>query len=239
MSKGRLYLIPSWLHEGNSRQQFPDDTMQVAHRLTCFIVERAKTARHFLKQIDYPHHFDSVEMLELDKHGIDDHDRLLQPCVEGRDTGLLSEAGVPGVADPGGMLVEAAHRKGIEVIPLIGPSSILLALMASGMNGQRFTFHGYLERDDRALMHQLREMEQESRQNHTTHIFIETPYRNDKMLAVLLKGLGPQTRLCVAANLTAPDQEIVSKPVSEWKKMKKSFGKKPAVFLVFSGDLQS
>ncbi|MEQ9187432.1 MAG: SAM-dependent methyltransferase [Cryomorphaceae bacterium] len=238
-SRGKLILIPSWLHEANSAAQFPGDTLKTTHGLTYFIVERAKTARHFLKRIAYPTPFDDTHMLELDKHALDDTDRLLQPCMEGHDTGLISEAGVPGVADPGGMLVDAAHRKGIQVVPLIGPSSILLALMASGMNGQRFTFHGYLDRDERILATQLKEMEQDSRKNNTTHMFIETPYRNDKLLSALLKHLAGSTRLCTAIDLTAPEQQIVNMSAEEWKRSKKSIGKKPAVFLLFSGELST
>ncbi len=239
MQKGRLILIPSWLHEANSQSQFPGDTLAVTHGLTHFIVERAKTARHFLKSIAYPIPFDDTQMMELDKHAIDDTDRLLQSCMDGHDTGLISEAGVPGVADPGGMLVDAAHRKGIRVVPMIGPSSILLALMASGMNGQRFTFHGYLERDERDLTVQLKELEQDSRKNDTTHIFIETPYRNDKMLTALMRVLAPSTRLCAAIDLTAPDQQVINMSIEEWKRSKKLIGKKPAVFLLFSGKLST
>ena len=239
MTKGKLYLIPSWLSEENSSAQFPVDTLEATHGLTHFIVERAKTARHFLKSIGYPHHFDEVDMRELDKHGQDDLDYLLEACIQGHDCGLLSEAGVPAVADPGGIVVSAAHERGIEVVPLIGPSSMLLALMASGMNGQRFTFHGYLPREEGELKKQLRWMEQESQQKDTTHLFIETPYRNDKLMASICNVLQSNTQLSVAVELTGAEQSVRKKSIGEWKKITQTIGKKPAVFLLFAGNLKT
>lgn len=239
MKKGQLILIPSALADTNSARQFPQDTLDETFALKHFVTERAKTARHFLKAIGYPHHFSEVEVMELNKHGEDDLRHLLQYCEQGIDTGLISEAGVPGVADPGGIIVREAHRRGIEIVPLIGPSSLLLALMGSGMNGQNFHFHGYLPREDVELIKTIKTLEAQSRQEDVTQMFIETPYRNDKLLPVLLKHLSPQTDLCVAANLTAPNESIVTKSVELWKKSGIVLGKKPAVFLLFSGKLHS
>lgn len=239
MKKGRLILIPSALAESNGTAQFPQHTLEATFQLMHFIAERAKTARHFLKSIDYPHAFDGVVVMELNKHGEDNLNELLQFCEQGIDTGLISEAGVPGVADPGGIIVREAYRKGIEIVPLIGPSSLLLALMASGMNGQNFHFHGYLPREEADLIKKIKTLELHSKQDDVTQMFIETPYRNDKLLAALLKHLAPQTDMCIAANLTAPNQSIVTKSVELWKKSGIILGKKPAVFLLFSGKLHS
>ena len=236
---GKLYLIPSALSETNAKRYLAPETMEVIFGLKHFIVERAKTARHFLKSIQYPTHFDEAVMRELDKHKDDDVKFLLQDCVAGCDVGIISEAGVPGVADPGGIIVRAAHDQGIEICPLIGPSSILLALMAAGMNGQRFSFHGYLPRNEGELINALRNLEQESKRNDVTQLFIETPYRNDKMLAVLLKYLHPNTSLCMASNINAPDQMIVTKTITDWRKSKLVLEKKPTVFLLFSGVMQN
>jgi len=164
---------------------------------------------------------------------------LLSPCLEGKDVGLLSEAGAPGVADPGGVIVKKAHALGIEVMPLVGPSSLLLALMASGMNGQQFAFHGYLAKDESQMAQQLKSLEAESRAKSVTQMFIETPFRNLKMMDILLKHLNAKTYLCAASNLTAQDQQIISKTVEDWKKMKINFDRKPTVFLIYCGELKS
>jgi 16S rRNA (cytidine1402-2'-O)-methyltransferase len=239
MTLGKLILIPSWLHEENSAAQFPLDALNQVYALRLFIAERAKTARRFLKAIDYPHPLSEVQMMELNKHQEDDVHRLLAPCLNGQEVGLISEAGVPAVADPGGIIVDTAHRMGIQVVPLIGPSSLLLALMASGMNGQRFTFHGYLSRSEHDLQKELRAMEQDSRQLNTTHFFIETPYRNDKLMATMLRSLAPTTELSAAVNLTSPSQWIRKMTVLEWKKSGVQIGKQPAVFLLFAGKIPS
>jgi len=239
VNKGRLILIPSALAETNSAKQFPQDTLDETFALKHFVAERAKTARHFLKSIGYPHHFSEVEVMELNKHGEDDLPQLLQFCEQGIDAGLISEAGVPGVADPGGIIVREAHRRGIGIVSLIGPSSLLLALMGSGMNGQNFHFHGYLPREDADLIKFIKTLEVQSRQEDVTQMFIETPYRNDKLLPALLKHLSPQTDLCVASNLTAPNESIVTKSIELWRKSGIVLGKKPAVFLLFSGKLHS
>lgn len=234
--KSRLILIPSSLHEDNGTVFLGEYALKEIHSCTNFIVERAKTARHFLKSIDFPHHFDECEMLELNKHGEDDIDELFSLFEKG-DVGLISEAGVPGVADPGGLIVRQAHAEGIKVVPLVGPSSLLLALMASGMNGQRFSFHGYLPRDERELAKKLKELERDSRTHDVTQMFIETPYRNGKLLSAVLRNLDPMTDLCIASNITAPSELITTKTVGEWKKRNLKLDKDPAVFLIYSGKL--
>lgn len=236
---GKLYLIPSALTQNNASQFLAEDTLKAVFEIKHFIVERAKTARQFLKSIGYPHHFDTIIMRELDKHNDDNTRELLQDCFSGNHVGLISEAGVPGVADPGGIIIKAAHDRGVQIMPLVGPSSLLLALMASGMNGQRFAFHGYLSRNESDLTSELKKLEMESKRDNCTQIFIETPYRNDKMVAALLKILNPNTTVCFASNITAPNQFIQTKSVADWKKQRLSLEKNPTVFLLFSGVLLS
>jgi 16S rRNA (cytidine1402-2'-O)-methyltransferase len=172
-----------------------------------------------------------IQILEIaDK----DPGALLQPLREGRPLGLLSEAGCPAIADPGAALVEAAHREGFRVVPLVGPSSITLALMASGLEGQRFAFCGYLPRDPGERARRIRELEARSKKESETEIFIETPYRSDALLSALLEACSPQTRLCVAADLTLPTESISTRDVSEWRKQKTGIGRRPAVFLLLT-----
>lgn len=239
MKKGRLILIPSALADSNAAEHFPADSLRTIMPLRHFITERARTARRFLRSIGFEADFDEVNIQELDKHERDDVDRLLAACLQGHDVGLLSEAGAPGVADPGGIIVRAAHRKGIQVHPLIGASSLLLALMASGMNGQAFQFQGYLPREEHELMRSIKQLEATSRQQNTSIMFIETPYRNDKTFQALLKHLHPKTDLCLATQLTASDESVLTMPVELWQKRKHVIGKKPTVFLLFSGILES
>jgi 16S rRNA (cytidine1402-2'-O)-methyltransferase len=236
MSKGQLILIPSALSQNKPRQFLPERSLEWIFDLSHFIAERSKTARQFLKSLDYPKPMSEIEVVELHKHQEEDYNDLLQPCLDGINVGLLSEAGVPGVADPGGGVVRAAHDLGIEVVPLIGPSSLLLALMASGMNGQKFTFHGYLPKDDKALHKALNQMEADSRRENTTHMFIETPFRNQKLHASLLKILSPETWLSISVELTSNNEVNRSKTIREWQKTKINLDKKPAVFLVYSGE---
>ena len=236
MSKGQLVLIPSALSANKPRQYLPERSLEWIFDLTHFIAERSKTARQFLKSLDFPKPMSEIHVVELHKHQEEDYNELLQPCLEGINVGLLSEAGVPGVADPGGGVVRAAHDLGIDAVPLIGPSSLLLALMASGMNGQKFTFHGYLPKDDKSLHKALTQMEGESRRENTTHMFIETPFRNQKLHATLLKVLSSDTRLSVSVELTSNNEVNRSKSIQEWKKIKINLDKKPTVFLIYSGE---
>lgn len=239
MKKGRLILVPSALTDQHANSHFPEASLQAIFPLRFFIAERARTARRFLRSIGYQTDFDQVVIQELDKHRVDDAKHLLKPCLEGFDVGLLSEAGVPGVADPGGIIVRTAHRLGIQVHPLIGASSLLLALMAAGMNGQAFQFHGYLPREENLMMKILKQLESNSHQHNCTMFFIETPYRNDKTFQLLLKHLNPSTDLGLATQLTGSDEFIRTCTVDEWRTRKHVIGKKPTVFLLFSGFLES
>ena len=209
------------------------------HRLDFFIAERARTARRFIKSTGPERPISDLTVFELDKH--DPGKGLLgflKPALEGNDIGLLSEAGCPGVADPGARVVRLAHQKGIEVVPLVGPSSLLLALMASGMNGQSFCFHGYLPNKGNELVRELKRLETMSSKFNQTQLFIETPYRNKAMIDALLKHLNRTTQMAVAVNLTLPGQEIRSMTIAEWKKTRvPDWHKQPAVFLLYSGRL--
>jgi 16S rRNA (cytidine1402-2'-O)-methyltransferase len=231
---GTLYLVPNTLGDDARAAQLPHvmpiETMRCASQLRHWIVEDAKTARALLKSIDTltPLVCPIQEMHMSEWRGAARNakygdtikpEALLEPLLRGIDIGLMSEAGVPGVADPGAELVLAAHRLGAKVKPLIGPSSLLLGLMASGLNGQRFAFQGYLPQDGGERTARLKQLESESRKLQQTQLWIETPYRNAAMMAGCLQALAPQTHLCLALNLSLPTEEIRSMPISEWKKM--------------------
>jgi 16S rRNA (cytidine1402-2'-O)-methyltransferase len=220
-----LYAIPTPLG-ATPAEALPAPALQVVRSLKDFAVENAKSARAFLGALDMP-------VRELSIRTIDE-EGLLQPLREGRPMGLLSEAGCPAIADPGAALVEAAHREGFRVVPLVGPSSITLALMASGLEGQRFAFCGYLPRENAERARRIRELEARSRKERETEIFIETPYRSDALLGALLESCSPATRLCVAADLTLPSETIATKSVAEWRRAKAVLGRRPAVFLLLA-----
>ena len=191
------------------------------------MVENAKTARAFLGALGMPVRELSIAVIDADRD-------LLAPLKAGHPIGLLSEAGCPAIADPGAALIEAAHREGFRVVPLVGPSSIVLALMASGLEGQRFAFSGYLPREERDRSKRIRELEQRSRKERQTEIFIETPYRSDALLGALLRNCEPATRLCVAADLTLATESIVSQAIAEWRRSRAVVGRRPAVFLLLA-----
>jgi 16S rRNA (cytidine1402-2'-O)-methyltransferase len=215
---GTLYLIPVPLGPVSPEACLPPDTLAVARRLDSFVVERAKTARAHLKAMGHPVPIQQIEMHELNEHtpapGID---ALLAPLVAGRDVGLLSEAGCPAVADPGAALVRAAHHAGIPVIPLVGPSSILLALMASGLGGQRFTFHGYLPAREPERSQAIRELEKTARRDQATQLFIETPYRAAALLDALAQTLQADTLVSIGADLSLPGQFIRTQRAGVWR----------------------
>lgn len=219
-----LYAIPSPLGAAPA-DALPAPAIEQIQRIRDFAVENAKSARAFLGAIGMP-------VRELNIQVIGEENDLLAPLREKRSLGLLSEAGCPAIADPGAQLVEAAHRAGFKVVPLIGPSSIVLALMASGLEGQRFAFRGYLPREAPERAARIRELEQRSKQERETEIFIETPYRNDVLLAALVDMCAPETRLCVAADLTLPGESVTSKSIREWRRAKAAIGRRPAVFLL-------
>jgi len=231
-TKGVLYIIPVLLG-GDDISLLPESTLKAIRPLKHFIVENSKSARQFLKLAQIDSTQQELIINEIDKH--QDHqpfDEFLKPALTGNDVGLLSEAGVPCVADPGSGFIMAAHRNGIKVIPLTGPSSILLALMSSGLNGQSFCFHGYLPVNREERMQKLKLLERDAQSKKQTQIFIETPYRNTPLLKDLLETLSPSTKLCIACNLTLPDEFIQTKNILAWKKQIPELNKKPAVFLI-------
>jgi len=231
--KGKLYLIPCPLGE-SAVHTIPPYVVEILHGLDVFIAERAKTARHFIKSTGPSKAFSELEFYELNKRSTPEEiNTFLQDAIKGKDIGLLSEAGCPGVADPGAVIVNMAHRQGVEVIPLVGPSSILLALMGSGMSGQSFTFHGYLPVKKPDLAKELKRLEQLSGRFKQTQIFIETPYRSNSMLEELLKVLNPSTKVGVSTDLTLPSQYIKTMRVKDWKTNSlPDLHKRPTVFLI-------
>ncbi len=230
---GKLYLIPSSLGD-NTVHTIPEYVRAIACTLDVFVAERAKTARHFLKALGTSVPFNDMTFYELNKKTpTEELAYFLVDAENGKNVGLLSEAGCPGVADPGAIIVELAHQKGIEVVPLVGPSSILLSLMASGLNGQNFAFVGYIGVKKGERTKDIKRLEQLAHRHRQTQIFIETPYRNMAMLEDLFQTLSPTTRLCVAANLTLPTEWIQTKTIQEWKKSKlPNLHKLPAIFLI-------
>ncbi len=234
---GRLFLIPSPLWETADCLQMTPETLDIARQLRFFVVEEAKTARRILKVMGHPGPLSELHFSLLNEHtAASELEQCLLPALQGHDLGLLSEAGCPAVADPGAPLVRLAHQKGVPVCPLIGPSSILLGLMASGLEGQRFCFHGYLPIEPAARQHQLQLLEKRSRQARETQIFIETPYRNQGLLRTLLDTLAPSTWLCVAQNLSAPHQWIHTTSIREWIRNPPTLAARtPAIFLFLAG----
>lgn len=233
--KGTLYLIPSALGESPSPADFPENNLRIMEKLHHFVVEDVRTARRFLKKI-----LPSIKIDDLAFQILDEHTKpeevavLLDPVLEGENLGILSEAGLPCVADPGALLVSYAHENGVKVVPLTGPSSIFLALMASGFNGQNFAFSGYLPIDKNERITKIRELEGSVYHRDQTQVFIETPYRNQQMMESLVETCHSQTRICIAVNLTMPDEMILTRTVEQWKRMKwPEIRKKPAVFLLY------
>ncbi len=231
--KGKLYLIPTPLGE-NGHHVLPQYVKDIIHQLEIFIVEKAKTARRYIKTTAHPKAISELTFSELNKRiEYREWSQYLKAAEAGNDIGLLSEAGCPGVADPGAEIVKLAHEKGIEVIPLVGPSSILLALMGSGMNGQSFAFHGYLSPKKELVGKDLKKLEQAAQKGKQTQLFIETPYRNNQLVEQAFKVLAPQTRFCIAMDLTLPNEYIVTKTILAWRKSKlPALHKRPAVFLL-------
>jgi 16S rRNA (cytidine1402-2'-O)-methyltransferase len=233
-----LYLIPTTLGETEINSVLPLGNLHIISTLKYFVVENIRSARRFLKQIDSEINIGDLTFFELNEHTnllyLQD---FITPLLHNNDMGIISEAGCPCIADPGAKIVEAAHKNGIKIVPLVGPSSILLALMASGFNGQNFAFNGYLPIEKKARIQKLKALENRIFTENQTQIFIETPYRNNQLLQELIDNLKPQTKLCVAAELTTPNEFIKSLFTVDWKKYCKNFdfNKKPAIFLIYSG----
>ncbi len=235
MRHGTLYLIPTPLGEGPLDMVLPAGVRALACRLDTFIVERPKTARAFLKQLGTDTPLPRLTLLELSEHTPEKALKtLLEPLLTGKDVGLISEAGAPAVADPGANLVRLAHAAGIRVIPVVGPSAILLALMASGLNGQRFAFHGYLPVEKQARRDTLRELEARSARWDETEIFIETPYRNEALFAAILEHCAPHTLLCVASDVACATESIHTRTLADWARQPPALHKRPSVFLLYA-----
>lgn len=231
--KGKLFLIPSALGEYQMRHMLAPYVLEQVHQLRFFLVESEKSGRGAIKNLQIAHPQSELEIFLVNEHTKNEEFATLLKAIEdGNNVGLISDAGLPCVADPGSEVVALAHQKRIEVIPLPGPSSVMLALMASGFSGQGFTFHGYIAIEKTARIKKIRAMEQDALRKKQTQIFIETPYRNNQLLQDLLKGCQASTKLCLAVNLLQPDQFIFSDTIGEWRKNIFDFHKKPAVFLL-------
>jgi 16S rRNA (cytidine1402-2'-O)-methyltransferase len=230
--KGTLYLIPVPLAP-DALHTLSSQIIEVLHATQHFVVENARTSRRFIKSTNPPYPIDSLVITELDKHDLTDARKHLEPLFDGRHVGVLSEAGCPGIADPGSVLVRFAHAHQVRVVPLTGPSSILLALMASGMNGQQFHFHGYLSAKKGQLNNDLKRLEDLVRKDRATQIFIEAPYRNTQVFEIALQVLSDETALCLAIDLTAGTEWIRTMKIGAWKKYAvPELHKRPAVFLI-------
>lgn len=234
MLKKALYLIPVTLGDTAPELVLPAEVFNVINQLDEFIVENARSARRFLRKAGFTKDFDAVTFRILDKHTSPEvRSTFLESVKQGKPVGLLSEAGVPCVADPGSEIVKHCHTNAVQVIPLVGPSSIILALMGSGFNGQNFVFHGYLPIDKSRLKQKLKELETNIVQKDQTQIFIETPYRNTKMVDFILANTDSSLRLCVASELTCENEFIKTKTIHQWKSKKLDIHKKPTVFLLY------
>jgi 16S rRNA (cytidine1402-2'-O)-methyltransferase len=231
--KGILYLIPTTLGDNEPLEVLPITVKQIIDSTDTFIVENDKTARHFIKRIAPEKSQPSLKMFHLNKFTEQsDLPGFLEPCLQGINVGLLSEAGCPGVADPGADIVKIAHQKNIKVVPLVGPSSILMALMSSGMNGQSFAFNGYLPIDKNERKVELRRLERLSFEHNQSQIFIETPYRNNKMLEDLSNILEQNTQICVACDITLSTEFIKTQSANDWKKNIVDLHKRPTIFII-------
>ena len=232
--KGRLYLIPSPLGDNDPSEVLPATTIATACSLRCFVVEELRTARRFLSRAGLKGHIDELEFHVLNEHTTDAEVRALTGLFDSGDVGLISEAGLPAVADPGAALVDLCHRNGIEVVPMVGPSSLMLALMASGLNGQSFAFRGYIPAKTDERKAAVKELERMSKALDQSQILIETPYRNDSLMSDLTSMLQPHTRITVAADITLPTQFIRTDTAEGWRKHPVIIGKRPCVFIILA-----
>jgi len=231
--KGKLYLIPTTLVENEPLEVMPYSVKTIVELLDHYIVENEKSARRFIKKITPKKTQSSLIMMKLDKYAKEIETRTyLDLCEQGVSIGLLSEAGVPAVADPGASMVKLAHEKGIQVVPLVGPSSILMALMASGLNGQNFAFNGYLPIDNSERKKEIKALEKLSKEKNQSQIFIETPYRNEKMFTDLKSVLSPGTLLCIAIDISLPKEFIKTYTIAHWKRQSPDLHKRPAIFII-------
>ncbi|MCF6240498.1 MAG: SAM-dependent methyltransferase [Bacteroidales bacterium] len=233
--KGNLYLIPVSLGENKLNNILPEKNFKIINEITHYIVENIRSARRFLVKAGIKHKIDDLTFYEINKHSKpDEYHKYLSAALNGENIGVISEAGCPGIADPGADIVAIAHQKNIRIIPLVGPSSIFLALMASGMNGQNFAFKGYLPIKKPQRIKQLKADELRSANENQTQIYIEAPYRNKPLLEDMLNNLKPSTKLCIAADVTLKSEFIKTKSIKDWKKSIPEINKKPAIFVLHS-----
>jgi 16S rRNA (cytidine1402-2'-O)-methyltransferase len=233
---GKLFLIPNTLGGESVKDIIPKDVISIATSLRIFAVEEIKSARRLLRKMDREFPIDECQFVQMNKHsGEKEMMEILMKLIKGENAGIISEAGCPGVADPGADLVHLAHSQGIEVLPLVGPSSFLLALMGSGFSGQKFSFHGYLPKERKDRIKKLKDFEMDARRTGTTHIFMDTPFRNMNVLEDLLNELSDLTELCIASNLTLSNARINTLTVKDWREKAYDLSKSPAVFLIGKG----
>ena len=231
--KGKIYLIPTTLGESEISLVIPANVIDIIESLQYFIVENIRTARRYIRKVSLSKNIDEITFFELNKHTkTEEISSYLKPSLSGNSIGIISEAGNPGIADPGANIVKIAHQKDIDVVPLVGPSSILLALISSGMNGQNFAFNGYLPIKDNERIKKIEYLEKKSRTENQTQIFMETPFRNMKMLDAVLQICRNNTFLCIAADITLQSEFIKTKTIAEWKKQKPQLNKRPTVFVL-------
>lgn len=232
MKNGRLFLLPMTLGDSPVENVIPQTVLSHIIEFKYLVVENIKTTRRYLKKISREVDIDSITFFELNKHTQPEEIvSFLKPCLEGNDVGIISEAGCPAVADPGSVLVKIAHEKGIHVVPYVGPNSILMALMGSGFNGQSFKFNGYLSRDKSERKSDIRRLESEARKG-TTQLFMETPFRNQQFLEDLISTLHPDTKLCIAADITLDSEFIQTHPIRYWKNKTPDLHKRPCIFAI-------
>ena len=233
--KGRLYLIPAPLGDNDPAEVIPAPVLERLQTLEVFVVEEVRTARRYLSRAGLKGHIDALDFHLLNEHTPPQEVEALAALFDGgRDVGLITEAGLPAVADPGSALVALCHRHGIRVVPLVGPSSLMMALMGSGLNGQSFAFQGYLPAKTEERRNAIKAIEKVSASRRQTQIFIETPYRNDALMEDLLRCCAPQTRVCIACNITMPDEMILTRSVAQWRQNPITLGKRPCVFLILA-----
>jgi len=233
MENGKVYLIPSPLGENEPLEVLPISIKSILEKLTYFIVENEKSARHFIKKIAPSQIQSELTFMLIDKHTPEiETENYLNICKKGISVGVISEAGLPAIADPGSNIVRLAHLMQLQVVPLVGPSSIFMAMMASGLNGQNFAFNGYMPIEEIHRSKHLKSLERKSSEINQSQIFIETPFRNNKLLESLFLNLAPTTRLCIAVDISLPTESILTLPILEWKKQKPDLHKRPAIFII-------
>lgn len=233
--KGVLYLIPTTLGGDSLEEVIPQYVATIAQGISHFVVEDVRSARRYLSKIGMPIPISELTFEELDKHNpLQDARKLVQPLLEGENVGLLSEAGVPAVADPGAVVVQAAHKVGIRVVPLVGPSSIIMALMASGFNGQNFAFVGYLPINSKERTQRIKQLEVRAKTEQQTQLFIEAPYRNNQLLKSLVETLKPDTMLHVSCDLTLHTEFVLTQSIREWQKKMPYLHKRPSIFAIYA-----